>query len=151
MMRTTYYTTENRSSLYRTKSGNEASVILFNQVSIKEKDSVLEINSELNQLMIGGCLKGEHQILKMNNLLVRLIAELKQTDHFNIYIRPEEIDENGIIFLYNLLQQVSNFSNRGRQINIFWDTMNDVALFNIAIALEQGVDCQLFSIGKFSA
>lgn len=138
--------------MYKTVSINQADQLINLDDFIKDdKQLKLHYDGTGSQLIVKGDLYGQVFDYQIDLFFRKLNYELKRKEFINVFLEITDIDEDGIIALYMLLQKLENFSHPQKTINLYWNTLGNDEMFCLAMDFERKINCQIFSAGNFSS
>lgn len=114
------------------------------------KQLKLHYDGSGSQLIVKGDLYGRVFEHKIELFFKKLGYQLKRKEFIDVFLEISDTDEDGIIAIYMLLQQLENFSHPHKTINLFWNTLGNKKIFQLAMGFESKIRCEIFSVGNFS-
>lgn len=114
------------------------------------KQLKLHYDGSGSQLIVKGDLYVQVFEYEIELFFKKLSYQLKRKEFIDVFLEISDFDQDGIIALYVLLQKLENFSHPQKTIKIFWNTLGNKGIFQLAIGFEREIRCEVFSIGNFS-
>ncbi|MGB3464884.1 MAG: hypothetical protein WBA74_06435 [Cyclobacteriaceae bacterium] len=122
----------------------------YNNPTAENDTAQYEFCKETTQLLITGKMTGNSYLKNLMTVFTALKTALSEIDSLNLHIDISHIDEAGASRLEALLMDIRSMTGAHKDVNLFWNTGDDISMLLLATGMEQKLDFQLFSAGKFA-